>query len=619
MIVYFLCRVHFQSQIFFKVNFDKVLVHFFHLWWQKKRCNIFGWNSYLWIRLRIDYCCLSILVLWWLMVTAWLLIQSCKCSHALLISLSAHIEKGICALLEATLNSRFAIIVAAIVLRILAVGTASTWSIWWSRYIDVAESCAGLRLVSMLGVIVYLGRCFHCYSLLWFVAGLRWCPGILNKLWNICWQLSTRVFNLHPGPICSLWSGFGSMLQLPRRFSGTQLCLAGYLIGSYFHFQLFLFLSFFLYELLKDLHEAFEFRFRQIINFRVASLIGFHYLLDLLYKFLEELVFEFQKSDVRLVQYIVIPTTDQIQRADGVFAGRASNLIHPISSSWLDSAEVTCWPQTTACFAARRWQILAPWVGLELRRLGLSLGALISNELALGLHRSLCKARPLDDWLLNCLEIVTETEAFSLIEDSLLLHLWQHSLFLQDYFINIPLAWQEALPNDPHLWIWDSTVMRLLHREASSWLCHHHTSSRCHNLSMWHPRWRSIAPLTRASPSVPAHLGLDLTLIWPIFNHISFELGHSPRAPQLMCWDLDELHFPFACQALPVLLFFQRIYWNLRPLHLFSEDLVFSFYILLVESAKICLKLQLWLILIKQNKCLEIFHFYFIEILIKFI
>jgi hypothetical protein len=59
----------------------------------------------------------------------------------------------------------------------------------------------------------------------------------------------------------------------------------------------------------------------------------------------------------------------------------------------------------------------------------------------------------LNDWLLNRLEIVTETKAFSLIGDSLFLHLWQYSLFLQDYFIDIPLAWQEALPNDSHLWI----------------------------------------------------------------------------------------------------------------------------------------------------------------------
>ena len=89
-----------------------------------------------------------------------------------------------------------------------------------------------------------------------------------------------------------------------------------------------------------------EFRFCQIVHLWVASLFGFHYLLDFLYEFLEELVFEFQKSDVRLVQYVVISTADQIQRADGVLAGRASNLIHLISSSWLGSAEVTCWPQT---------------------------------------------------------------------------------------------------------------------------------------------------------------------------------------------------------------------------------------------------------------------------------
>jgi len=289
------------------------------------------------------------------MVTAWLLIQSCKCSHTLLISLSAYVEKGICALLVATLNSWFAIIIAAIVLCILAVGAASTWSIWWSCCVDVAQSCAGLRLVSMLRVIVYLGRGFHRYSLWRFQTGLLWHLGVLNKLWNIFWQLSSRVFNVYPGPICSLWSGFSSKLQLPRRFSRTQLCLTGYLIGSYFHFQLFLFLSFFLYELLKDLHKAIEFRFCQIVHLRVASLIGFHYLLDLLYKFLEELVFEFQKSDVWLVQYVVISTANQIQRADGVFAGRASNLIHLISSSWLGSAEVTCWPQTTSCFAISRW------------------------------------------------------------------------------------------------------------------------------------------------------------------------------------------------------------------------------------------------------------------------
>jgi hypothetical protein len=59
----------------------------------------------------------------------------------------------------------------------------------------------------------------------------------------------------------------------------------------------------------------------------------------------------------------------------------------------------------------------------------------------------------LNDWLLNRLEIVTETTAFSLIRDSLFLHLRQYSLFLQNYFIDIPLARQEALPNDPHLWI----------------------------------------------------------------------------------------------------------------------------------------------------------------------
>jgi hypothetical protein len=59
----------------------------------------------------------------------------------------------------------------------------------------------------------------------------------------------------------------------------------------------------------------------------------------------------------------------------------------------------------------------------------------------------------LNDWLLNRLEIVTETTAFSLIGDSLFLHLRQYSLFLQNYFIDISLARQEALPNDPHLWI----------------------------------------------------------------------------------------------------------------------------------------------------------------------
>lgn len=170
------------------------------------------------------------------MVTAWLLIQSCKCSHTLLISLSAYVEKGISALLVATLNSRFAIIIAAIVLCILVVGTASTWSIWWSRCVDVTQSCARLRLVSMLRVIVYLGRGFRCYSLQRFLAGLLWHPGVLNKLWNIFWELSSRVFNLHPGPMCSLWSRFDSKLQLPRRFSGTQLCLTSYLIGGYFHF-----------------------------------------------------------------------------------------------------------------------------------------------------------------------------------------------------------------------------------------------------------------------------------------------------------------------------------------------------------------------------------------------
>jgi len=289
------------------------------------------------------------------MVTAWLLIQSRKRSHTLLISLSAYVEKGICTLLVATLNSRFAIIVAAIVLCILVVGTASTWSIWWSRCVDVAQSCAGLGLVSMLRVIVYLGRSFHCCSLQRFLTGLLWHPGVLNKLWNILGQLSSRVFSLHPGPICSLWSTFDSKLQLLRRFSGTQLCLTSYLIGSYFHFQLFLFLSFLLYELLKDLNKASEFRFWQIVYLRVTSLISFHYLLDLLHKFLEELVFEFQKTDVRLVQYVVVPTTDQIQGANGVFAGRASNLIHLVSSSWLESAEVTCWPQAATCFAASRW------------------------------------------------------------------------------------------------------------------------------------------------------------------------------------------------------------------------------------------------------------------------
>lgn len=106
-------------------------------------------------------------------------------------------------------------------------------------------------------------------------------------------------------------------------------------------------------------------------------------------------------------------------------------------------------------------------------------------------------------------------------------------------------------------------------------------------------------PLTRASPSVQAHLGLGLTLIWPVFNRISFELGHSPRAPQLMCRDLDVLHFSFARHALPLLLFRHWINWNLRPLNLFPEDLVLIFHILLVKSAKICLKMQLWLILIK--------------------
>ena len=125
MIVYLLRRVDFQRQIFFEVNFDKILEHFFHLGCQQKWRYVFGWNSYLRVRLRIDYCSSPVLVLRQLMITAWLLIQSCKCSHTLLISLRAYVEKGICALLVATLNSWFAIIIA-IVLCILAVGAAST-------------------------------------------------------------------------------------------------------------------------------------------------------------------------------------------------------------------------------------------------------------------------------------------------------------------------------------------------------------------------------------------------------------------------------------------------------------------------------------------------------------
>ena len=66
-----------------------------------------------------------------------------------------------------------------------------------------------------------------------------------------------------------------------------------------------------------------------------------------------------------------------------------------------------------------------------------------------------------------------------------------------------------------------------------------------------------------------------------------------------MCRDLDVLHFSFARQALPLLPFHHWINWNPRPFNLSPEDLVLILHILLVKSAKICLKMQLWLILIK--------------------
>ena len=46
-----------------KVDFDEILVHFSHLGCQQERSYVFGWNSYLRVRLRIDYCSFPVLVL----------------------------------------------------------------------------------------------------------------------------------------------------------------------------------------------------------------------------------------------------------------------------------------------------------------------------------------------------------------------------------------------------------------------------------------------------------------------------------------------------------------------------------------------------------------------------
>ena len=106
----------------------------------------------------------------------------------------------------------------------------------------------------------------------------------------------------------------------------------------------------------------------------------------------------------------------------------------------------------------------------------------------------------------------------------------------------------------------------------------------------------SIISLTRTSPKVQAHLRFELTLIWPIFSSIGFELGHSPWAPELMCCDLDELHFSFAHRSLS-LPFHPWIDWYLGPLDLFPEDLILILHILLMKGAEILLKMQLWLLL----------------------